>query len=117
VSDLRIARGDKVALSIKAKKADGTPQPLTGAVLTFTAKDRLTDADPGVFQKTSPAGGITIDDAANGLATVTIAAADTSGFAGPRTLYWDVQMDVAATGDKKTLDSGKLSVSPDVTRS
>jgi hypothetical protein len=116
VSDLRVKRGDKIVLSIAAKKADGTPQSLTGATLTFTAKDRLTDADPGVIQKTT-GGGITIDDAANGLASVTILPADTSGFTGPRTLLWDVQMDVAAFGDKKTLDSGKLYVLPDVTRS
>jgi hypothetical protein len=47
---------------------------------------------------------------------VTILPADTSGFTGPRTLLWDIQMTDNATSAKKTLDEGKLYVKPDVTR-
>lgn len=115
MSDLSAKRGDTIALSIAAKKADGTAQSLVGKLLTFTAKDRLGDADPGVFQK-AIGSGIVVDNAAGGLATVTILPADTSGFTGPRTLLWDVQMTDQATGDKKTLDEGRLYVRPDVTR-
>jgi hypothetical protein len=115
VSDLTVKRGDTITLAIAAKKADGTAQSLVGKTLIFTAKDRLSDADPGVFQK-AIGSGIVVDNAAGGLATVTIAPADTSGFTGPRTLLWDIQMTDQATSDKKTLDEGKLYVRPDVTR-
>lgn len=115
MADLTVKRGDTTTLSVAAKKGDGTAQTLVGKLLTFTAKDSLADPDPGVFQKTIGAG-IVVDNAAGGLATVTIAPSDTSGFTGPRTLLWDIQMTDQVTGDKKTLDEGKLYVRPDVTR-
>ena len=115
MGDLTVKRGDTITLAVAAKKADGTVQSLTGKSLMFTAKDRIGDADPGVLQKSIGAG-IVVDDAANGLATVTILPADTSGFTGPRTLLWDIQMTDNATSAKKTLDEGKLYVKPDVTR-
>lgn len=117
MTDLRIRRGDTAALSIVAVQADGvTPQSLIGATLKFTAKAKHEDTDAAaVIAKSSPASGITIDNAAGGLATVTLAAGDTSGFTGPRTLQWDVQMSTGA-GLVKTLDEGLLFVVPDITR-
>jgi hypothetical protein len=114
VADLRVKRGDTVRLSLAAKKADGTVQPLTGATMKFTAKDRLADADGAALIALAIGSGIVVDDAPNGLATVTIASGLTSGFTGPRTLLWDVQAIIS--GETKTLAEGKLFVLPDVTR-
>lgn len=117
MTDLRVKRGDSTTIAIAAKKRDGvTPQPLTGMTLRFTAKAHREDGDgSAVISKWSPSGGITIDDAILGLATVTLAPSDTSGFTGPRTLYWDVQMSDGA-GSVKTLADGLLYVLPDITR-
>lgn len=116
MTDLRAKRGDTITLAIAAKKADGTAQTLVGKLLTFTAKDRLADLDAAAIISKSIGAGITVDNAAGGLATVTLSPADTAGFTGPRTLLWDIQMTDTVTGDKKTLDEGKLYVRPDVTR-
>jgi len=116
VTDLRVWRGDTVEIAVAAVKADGSPLPLAGYTLRFSAKERLSDDDTdAVISKMSPDNGIAIDDEPGGLATVTLAASDTEAFAGPRTLVWDIQM-AAATGEVKTLDSGRLYVAPDVTR-
>lgn len=110
---LEMPRGDDASFTVTAVKADGkTPQDISGATLWFTAKDRRSDADPGVFQKTGAS--IVIVDGPNGIARVDIAAADTSGFTGPRTLLWDFQSKTA--GKVQTLAFGRLKVRVDVTR-
>jgi hypothetical protein len=112
---LRARRGDEIKIGVEVVQEDGSQQDLTGSTLRFTAKDRASDPDgSAILAKFSPDGGITIDDAPAGLATVTIAAADTAGFTGPRTLLWDIQMTSGTV--VKTLDDGKLYVLPDVTR-
>jgi hypothetical protein len=112
-TNLEMQRGDDPSFTVTAVKADGKrPENITGATLWFTAKDRRADADPGVFQKTGAS--IVIVDGANGIARVDIAAADTSAFAGPRTLYWDLQS--KAGGKVQTLAFGRLKVRVDVTR-
>lgn len=116
MSDLTVKRGDTITLAVAAKKGDGTPQSLAGKTLAFTAKDRIDDLDAAAVISKSIGSGIVVDDAALGLAMVTIPPADTSSFAGPRTLLWDIQMTDNATGAKITLDEGKLIVRPDVTR-
>jgi hypothetical protein len=113
MSDLRVRRGDSISLSVDWNKADGSPQSLAGWTLRFTARDRLEDVT-AVITKSSPASGIVIDDSPGGLATISIAPADTASFIGPRTLWWDVQAESGA--ERKTIDSGKLYVIPDVTR-
>lgn len=106
-------RGDDASFTITVLNADGvTPEDLTGADLWFTAKDRRSDADPGVFQKTGAAA--VIVDGPNGIARVDLAAGDTSAFTEPRTLYWDLQ--AKAAGKVQTLAFGKLYVRTDVTR-
>ena len=55
------------------------PQDLTGKKLIFTAKHNLNDPDAAaVFQKSSPASGISIDVGAGGTATLTVNPADTA---------------------------------------
>lgn len=107
-------RGDAASFDIVAVQSDGvTPLDITGATIWFTAKHRRSDADPGAIQKTVGAG-VVIVDGPTGQARVDLAAADTSPFTVPTTLYWDVQAKIA--GKDRTLAFGRLRVLLDVTR-
>jgi hypothetical protein len=112
VSDLRVKRGDSIPLTVgPILQADGDVQDITGYTITFTAKDRLSDADGAAIITQ----GGTITDGPAGLGLVTIPPASTSGFTTDRALHWDVQIRDPA-GATKTVDSGKLIVERDVTR-
>ena len=77
--DLTITRGDERTLSVAVLNPNGTPANLTGKRVLWAAKRH--PSETAVVSKSSTAGGITVTDAANGLATVTILPADTSGYA------------------------------------
>lgn len=117
MTDLRVTRGDTITLAVgPVLKGDGTVQDITGHSLRFTAKVRKDDADVAAPIAGSTAGGqITITDGPGGLAVVAIPAAQTDGFLTDRTLHWDLQI-ADPGGTVKTLDSGKLIVTRDVTR-
>ena len=111
MTDFDVKRGDTLDFDIgPILKADGTVQDITGYTVTFTAKDRLGDADPGVFQVSG-----TIVNGPAGLARVVIPPSSTNGFTTDRVLYYDVQIRDGG-GATKTIDSGKLRVKRDVTR-
>lgn len=88
---LRMRRGDTPIWELAVTDADGSPFDLTGCTLYFTAKLLITDADPGLFQLTT-GDGITVTDAAGGIATVQPARADTSGLTQDTKLFVDVQV-------------------------
>lgn len=122
MTDLRRKRGDSIELAIgPVLEADGvTLQSLTGLTLRFTAKDRLDDLDAAaVLTGSTLTGEIVLldqnDPATRGRAVCVIPGAQTAGFEGYRVLHWDVQLSDDA-GMVVTLDSGKLRVEPDVTR-
>lgn len=88
---------------------------LTGAKVWMSAKTSHTATD-FVFQKdTAGLGGIVITNAVGGLATVTLSPSDTSGLP-PTTikLVFDVQVK-SASGLISTVQTGTLTVTPDVT--
>lgn len=112
---LEITRGDTTTLNVSCFQTDGvTPLNITGYTLWFTAKYVVADADPGVFQKTTTAGGITITNAAGGIATVSLVPTDTSSLAGV-VLLWDLQ-GKDPSGNITTLASGTLTITADITR-
>lgn len=116
MSDITIYRGDTVKLNV-AVTVGGVVFDLTGCTIWFTAKNLYTDADPGVFQKSTLNGGIVVTSAPNGLCQVTILPADTSGQAATKImLLWDCQVKTS-TGLIYTVASGNLIVIPDVTQS
>jgi hypothetical protein len=110
--NLTMRRGDTVKLNITVTRG-GSAVDLTGASIWFTVKNAVTDADPGVFQKTVGSG-IVVTNAAAGQAQITIANADTSAIVGSRTLLYDIQVKEAG-GDITTVANGTITVSPDVT--
>lgn len=111
----RVYRGDTIVLNITAKDTTGAALNLTGGTLTATLKSTMSDADPGLSQVTSPSSGITITNAAGGLATVTFPATATAGLTDDTTLYGDVQF-VDSAGRKSTLELMTFEVKRDVTR-
>jgi hypothetical protein len=113
---LTMTRGDTPQWALAVVDADGAPFDLTGYTLYFTAKVALSDADPGVFQLTSGAG-ITVTNAAGGLATIQPRRADTSGLTDDARLFYDVQLSQAGAPDQTfTVDRGTLIITRDVTR-
>jgi len=112
---LVIVHGDTTDVDIFVN-LNGAPVDLTGCSFWLTAKTSFADADPGIGQLTSPAGGIAIVDAARGKIRATIPASWTSGLSRAQTLtyVYDVQMK-DGSGGIRTLSMGTLSVVPDVT--
>lgn len=115
---LTIHQGDDEVLDITVQKPDGTPQDLTGCKLWFYVKASIkdTDADALIKKTTLPGEGITVTDAVNGIAEISIANADTSGFADinlGRELPWGLQ---ALDGSDKitTLANGVITVTKDL---
>jgi hypothetical protein len=117
MSDLRVKRGDSIVLAVgPVLKSDLSPQDITGHTIRFTAKARLDDADgAAVIQGSTIGGDVDITDGPAGMAEVNIPPAATAGFTSDRVLHWDLQI-ADPFGTTKTLDSGKLIVERDVTR-
>ena len=113
---LQITRGDTSALNVTCYQSDGvTALNITGYTLWWTAKNSASDADPGVIQKTTTGGGITITNAAGGIATVNLVPADTSGLSTGVALLWDLQAK-DGSGNITTLAAGMVAVTADITR-
>lgn len=115
--DLAMYRGDDRTFAMTAT-LNGAPLNITGATIKFTAR-----RDPGsaaVISKQTGSG-ITITDGPNGAFSVTIAAADTSGFTVDEGLIWDVEITIG--GARRTVPEsaagiptyGKLKVKLDLT--
>lgn len=95
---------------------DGSAVDLTGATIRVTGKEKLSDADgSAVFSLSSPASGIIIDDAVQGILTVTIAPVDTSSLNSNTSLYWDMQV-TESNGRVSTPIRGRIEVVQDVTQ-
>lgn len=112
-------RGDSLSFEVSVinPKTQG-PLDLTGAKIWFTAKNNYIDADErAVIRLDSDAlGGVVITDAARGLARVDIPPLATRAQPdGIVKLVYDCQVKDAA-GFVSTIESGMLSIFPDVTR-
>lgn len=114
MTDLRMKRGDDLRLNVgPVRRADDSgTQDITGYTLRFTAKERVADADSAAA--IGPVLGV-IDDGPGGIGHVIVPGASTDGFVDLRVLLWDLQISDPG-GARKTLDSGKLIVEPDITR-
>ena len=118
VISLSIIRGKTAIYYIDFLNADGTPFPLTGAVLYFYAsngsfainKSSLIGGSPAINQ------GIVITDVANGLATLTILPADTMTLGAQGTYGMPCELTMTGGSPAGTLDmaTGNLTISPNV---
>lgn len=110
---LYLTRGDTKVWTLTVT-ADAVAVPLTEAWLTV--KRALDDADPGLFQLTSPSGGLVIGGADSNVVTITISPAQTDSLPAAEALHYDVQVQ-EASGRISTVARGMLYVDLDVTRS
>jgi hypothetical protein len=113
-------RGDDQDFTLTFTKLNGTvqeAQDITGWTIWFTAKLEESDTDASAkFQKsTAASAGIVLTDPTGGIATLSIAEADTSDLRNETILYYDVQVKDGA--DKiVTTEKGTLTVQVDITR-
>jgi hypothetical protein len=90
--DIEIVQGDDRTASITVTNpSTGAAVNLAGKRLTFTAKVHPSGA--AAFVKTSPSGGITITNAAGGLASMSILSADTLAYADTTILHCMLRLD------------------------
>lgn len=108
--NLSMTRGTTGVWYITVFQFDGvTPQDLTGATLNFRAV-----VDDVNISKSSPSGGIIITNAALGLATLTIDAADTADVDDDGTFVGPCELQLTSGGDPYELNSGNLTIYPNV---
>lgn len=114
MSVIYIRRGDTRVLDLTATTPADLPYNLTGVDLSFTVKRGFDDDDADAVITKTVGSGISLTDAAGGMASITLDAADTSGLRPGAPLVYDIQ---AIDNDEVvTLDSGELRVMPDVRR-
>jgi hypothetical protein len=115
--NLDIVRGDDEVLDFAFQDEDGGPLDLSGAYqVWFTAKHSLMDEDEDAVILKTLGDGVEIVSELEGVGTIEISGSDTAGLPSKATLKFDVQL-LDSTEKTKTLISGNLRVSPDVTRS
>jgi hypothetical protein len=114
IADIEVTRGDTPAWNLAVTQG-GSPFDLTGCQLYLTAKNQIIDLDPGVFQLTIGSG-ITVTNAAGGLARVQLRRADTAALSTNVSLVYDIQLSIPGTSETYTLVRGNLTVVQDVTR-
>lgn len=112
-----VYRGDDRNLPVEVTEPGGPgAQDLTGWSLWFTGKLNIADDDAAAIFQYTIGSGITVDNAAGGLATIAIAGDDTNALtADSTTLFCDLQGKDGA-GKIATLATGKLTVEAEITR-
>ena len=110
-------RGDSFAWNVAALTQAGAVIDMTGGTWRFTAKWNTADADnAAAFSLVVAAGEIVVISAALGTATINIGPSKTSSLPAHKfTLFYDVQATTSASA-VYTIETGKLTVNCDVTR-
>lgn len=113
MSTLSLIRGDDRTLTVTVVDDLGAAANLTGILgMWFTVKRHQTDTDLEAVIQKSLGSGVAVTDAAGGIATVTLTAANTASATGLH--FWDVQVKTAA-GLITTLATGSVTFDEDVT--
>jgi len=108
--DLVQTIGDAIPFSFTFKDENGDAVNLTGALLSFTIKENLSDADAAaVYAKDVTSH----DDAVNGLTSFVVPAAETALLSGE--YYYDIQI-VWANGRPATILKGVMEFTYEVTK-
>lgn len=115
----KMKRGDSLEFSFAAYvTVNGvtTAEPMTGASIKMTAKNSLTDADPGVFQITSSGGAIVVraTPGETHIADVVVPPSATTSLTASTVLEYDIEVTWSVT-KRHTLQDGTLTVELDVT--
>jgi hypothetical protein len=103
---------DKIWVLNVTDKSTGDPVDITGCTLTFTVRAVL---NGDIFLQKTVGSGVELTDPENGVAEITVDAADTSGLANQSFEYvFDVEI-TKTDATKETLCVGKFLVFPTVT--
>lgn len=114
MSLIYLTRGDSRILDLTATTPADLPYNLTNTTLTFMVKRGYDDADADAVISKTMDNGVSITDAAGGLASIFLSADDTANLRPDASYVYDIQ---AVDGDDvATLDTGSIRVLPDVTR-
>jgi hypothetical protein len=107
--------GDDFSEALTIRADDGSAYDLTDGTLWFTLKVRLDDADAdAALQHESGDGLLTITNAAGGLATHRVTAAESAALTAGQVYHYDYQIR-ASDGTLATLERGKLVLTGAVT--
>src|SRR6185369_7113512 len=106
---LSMTREKTAVWFLTVTQSDGTAQPLTGLVLWFHAAVGGIDID-----KNSPASGITITNELGGLATLQLEPSDTTDIPDTGVFSGPCELTLVSGAERYPLNSGTLSVSPNV---
>lgn len=107
--DIELTRGDANDMALV------TGINLTGCTVLFTAKYRPDDTTAIMSKSSGSSAQLEVTNAAAGLATVKIVAADWAGYSGIVDLHYDVQV-TDASSQPSTVLVGRIKVVQDVTR-
>lgn len=111
----RIFRGDSASYDLAFTK-DGVVYPLTGCSIKFTAKyDPMQPDDEAAIAKSTEDGGVSIENAAGGLAVLLLDPSDTDELPSGIPFYCDVQVTTPG-GSTFTSATGTLRLDEDVTK-
>jgi len=105
---LKMYRGDDKNYELKVTdKQTGNAVDITGCIITWTWKEKITDTVPFLQKDFTPT------DPTNGVAEVEIIATDTNSLTAKSTFIWDIYI-LKTTGKGETLLKGKMTVYLDV---
>lgn len=107
-----ITRGDAGTIDVAIADIPDTIDLDEAQAITFTAKRSYSDADEDAIIHRDLADGVSVDE--DGI-HVELEAGDTTDLGAPMVLLWDVEV-VEFDGKPRTVASGTLTVTPDVTR-
>lgn len=107
--NLKITRLKTGSFLLTVTKSDGTPQDLTALTLWFHAS-----VGGILIDKSSPSNGISITNAAGGLATLTIEPDDTSAVPSAGIYSGDCELTLQSGSEAYELVSGTLTIVPNV---
>lgn len=104
---------DKIYELTVTDKQTGNPVDITGCTITMTLRE---DWDEAIFLQKTNGAGVTLTDPTNGIAEITIDAADTSGLdvSTQHEYVFDVYI-LKTTGKGETLLTGKFIVLQEAT--
>lgn len=109
-------RGDTKTYKFTFTDSDSVAVDCTGWTIWFTLKEDETDLDAAaVLQVSTTAGDVADDDPTNGIMYLVVPATSTDSIT-PAKYYYDFQR-VTSDGSITTLDSGRVTVKYDITRS
>lgn len=114
IYNFTIEQGAKFSRDITWKNANGTPVNITDYTFRMMAKHKHDDEDPLISLSTSPPGGITIVDAANGRFRISLTEAQTAALNFTEAIY-DLEAKPPADDAIRLLE-GKITLSKEVTK-